>query len=262
MTIVAIDDEELALEHIESTLRTVAPDSDIHAFSYYTDLLDFARENKVDVAFLDIQMRGMLGIDLAKKLSEIYPEMNIVFTTGYSEYAVPAFDMYASAYLLKPITADDISNALCHLRHPVEEEGMKKLQAHCFGNFDIYADGIPLKFQYSKAKELLAYLIDRKGASVSMGEAIAILWEDDAEHKSYYNRVRLDLISTLSEVGFENAVNSVRGYLSINKEYFDCDYYDYLDEKEEGLSAFKGEYMEQYSWSEMTLGNLIEYEDY
>ena len=75
------------------------------------------QENRPDIAFLDIEVGYMSGMELARKIKAAHPLCNIVFCTGYSEYATQAFDLGASDYLLKPITAEKLLNALAHLRH-------------------------------------------------------------------------------------------------------------------------------------------------
>lgn len=77
------------------------------------------RENSCDIAFLDIKMRGMTGIELARQLKDIQGDINIIFVTGFSEYSLNAFRLYASDYLLKSATPDAVRQELGHLRTPV-----------------------------------------------------------------------------------------------------------------------------------------------
>lgn len=84
------------------------------------------RENSCDIAFLDIKMRGMTGIELARQLKDIQGDINIIFVTGFSEYSLNAFRLYASDYLLKPATPDAVRQALGHLRTPVRPTQTQK----------------------------------------------------------------------------------------------------------------------------------------
>ena len=114
---------------------------------------------------------------------------------------------------------------------------------------------MPIAFKYSKTKELLAYLIDRKGALCTIGELQAVIFEDDGGHESYMKSLRRDLLETLEAVGCGNAIAQQRGKLGIVPDNLDCDYYDWCDGKRMGI-VWQGEYMVQYSWSEYTAGVL------
>ena len=133
-----------------------------------------------DVAFLDIEMPGMTGLELALQMKKTCPNLNIIFVTGYSSYALEAIEMHSSGYIMKPATKDKIKTELDNLRSPIEptiEKKERNIQVHCFGNFEILLDGKPVPFHRSKAKELLAYLVDRKGAGIERAELAAALWE-------------------------------------------------------------------------------------
>lgn len=251
MDIIAVDDEMLVLKGQEILLRRVLPDAEIHTFHEARMALDYAKGAKVDVAFLDINMRLVDGLTLAKELQSLNPFVNIIFCTGYGEYAYDAHKLYASGYLMKPISEHDVREALSKLRYPVEEK--KRLQMRCFGNFEVLLDGKPLTFKYNRTKELLAYLVDRQGSFVSSRELMSILF--DRDNASYFSNLRLDLLGTFKKNGMGHVILQSRGMLGLDITTFDCDYYDYLGGKSH---AFSGEYMTQYSFSEVTLGLLME----
>ncbi len=262
MKIIAVDDEKLALEGLMTEIALAAPEAEINGFRSGGDALSYCDGQKtVDVAFLDIEMRGMSGLSLGEKLLDRYPDLNLIYTTGYSEYAVEAIGMRCSGYILKPVTADKIRRELSNLRNPIKEDEDKKLYARAFGKFDVYLDGRPVKFRYQKTKEMLAYLIDRKGELVSNADLVSVLWEDDSpdsSHISYLKNIRTDLIKTLEEGGCTDCFVRTRGEIGIVPSAIECDYYDYLENKGvEGADVlFKGEYMSQYSWGEYTLARL------
>ena len=104
MRIIVLDDEELALESMMDAVRKCVPDADIKGFGYAEDVLEYLEDNTCDCAFLDVEMSGMNGVDLARLLKEKDSHINIIFSTGYTEYRGEAFDMHASGYILKPIT--------------------------------------------------------------------------------------------------------------------------------------------------------------
>ena len=173
-----------------------------------------------------------------------------MFTTGYEHYAVEAFKLRASGYLLKPISAEDVQGEIDHIKGRHSEEAL--LTVHCFGMFEAYAQGRTLSFRRSKTKELLAFLVDCKGAGTTSREISAKLWGDDCDEdrcRNYLRQLFVDLRHTLEDAGAE-AVLIQSGYsYSLDTRRMSCDYYDYL---RTGHPEFRGEYMTQYSWSEYT----------
>lgn len=261
MKMIAVDDEKLALEGLLDAIGKVVPDAEVSGFRKTKEALEYVKQEGCDVAFLDIEMRGMSGLEFAKLLKGVNPQVNVIFTTGYGEYAGDAFGMHASGYVMKPVTPEKIKKELDELRFPIADKNEKRLCVQAFGNFEVLVDGSPVRFQYTKTKELLAYLVDRNGALCSNREIIAALWEDDDEdgsgHVSYMKNIRSDLLSTLEQVGCADVVVRQRGQMGIIPEKMKCDYFDYLKGLEEGVRAFRGEYMTQYSWGEYTLGTLL-----
>lgn len=251
MNILLVDDEQLSLENLEMIVSNVYPSANRAAFTKASKVLEYIQTASIDIAFLDIQMRGIDGLTIAKILKEHNPKVNILFCTGYSDYSLEAWNLNSSGYLLKPITEEKVRNAVANLRYPVEDK--KRVQFVCFGNFEVYCDSRPICFKYNRTKEMLAYLVDRKGAACSMKEVEAVLFEDD-QHRSYMYQIRLDLVNTLTELGIDDILVQSRGHLGIDPEKVSCDYYDYLDGK---LEVPVKEYMSQFSFSEITYATLF-----
>lgn len=259
MNIIAVDDEQLALEALVDTTKKTIIDAKVYGFLKPQLALEFAKENNVDVAFLDIKMRGMNGLELAKQLKDIKGDINIIFVTGYSEYSLDAFRLYASDYILKPATPEAIKQAMEHLRNPIIPKYTKKIRFQCFGNFEVYANEKPLVFKRTKAKELLAYLVDRKGASVTMGELMAIMWSDGEDNYSRQSNLRnliAELKHVFASVGANNVIIKSHNNIAINCEEVDCDYYDFIHHIPYAVNLYHGEYMMQYSWAEITTASL------
>lgn len=255
MIVIAVDDERYALENLVDSIQRTSPNAQIHRFRYPEDALAFAMENDVDVAFLDVEMVGMNGVELAKRLKLFHPDVNIIFSTGYGHYRDAAFDLHASGYLTKPVTPEKVKKELNDLRRPVRN--MKRIRIRAFGNFEVYLDGNPINFKYNKTKEMLAYLVDRKGALCTNGEIMAILFEDDNGHEAYFRSLRKDLADILDAAGCGEILNQQRGRIGIVPELVDCDYFDWCDGKRSMTNAFHGEYMTQYSWGEYTNAMLL-----
>lgn len=254
MIVIAVDDERFALENLVESIRQASSDAQIHRFRYPEDALDFAKGNHVDVAFLDVEMVGMNGVELAELLKLHHPDINIIFSTGYGHYRNVAFDLHASGYLTKPITAEKVKKELENLRRPICKQ--KRVRIRAFGNFEVYLDGNPISFKYSKTKEMLAYLVDRKGALCTNGEIIAILFEEDIGHESYFRSLRKDMTDILETAGCSEILSQQRGRIGIVPELVDCDYFNWCNGQMSGVNAYHGEYMNQYSWSEYTNARL------
>ena len=256
MIVIAVDDERFALENLAESIEKASPEAQIHRFRYPEDALDFAKENHVDVAFLDVEMISMNGVELAERLKLYHPDINIIFSTGYGHYRDAAFDLHASGYLTKPITPEKVKKELNNLRRPIRNP--KRVRIRAFGNFEVYLDGNPISFKYSKTKEMLAYLVDRKGALCTNGEIMAVLFEDDNGHEAYFRSLRKDLTDVLEMAGCSEVLSQQRGRIGIIPELVDCDYFNWCSGKRSGGNTFQGEYMTQYSWGEYTNAMLID----
>ena len=255
MIAIAVDDEVLMLGALVAAIQ-VSPDiSEVSQFSGCDEALAFVKENPIDVAFLDINMRGMGGLALAEKIRSVCSDCKIVFCTGYEEYAIPAFKLHASGYLMKPVSAKDVQAEIDNIKGIRQRE--KPLTVKCFGNFEVYAKGEKLTFKRSKTKELLAFLVDRNGAGVTVAEIGVALWENDKDQKNqnYIHQLFHDLRQSLEAIGMEEVFERNNYFYSVNPEKIDCDYYTYL---KTGKPEFRGEYMSQYSWAEETCGLLWE----
>lgn len=255
MNILAVDDEELALEGLLDAIRQAAPEAEVHGFAYPEDALAFADSHPCAVAFLDVEMAELDGVELAGQLKTRNPNVNIIFATGFGQYRGAAFDLHASGYLTKPITVEKVRRELAELRRPLPEG--KRIRVQTFGNFEVYLDGKPIVFKYSKTKELFAYLVDRRGALCTNGEIIAALFPDNENHDAYLRSLRKDLTDTLGASGCGAVLERQRGSLGVVPEQIDCDYYDWCAGRR-GESLYRGEYMAQYSWGEFTNAMLAQ----
>lgn len=254
MRILAADDEAIALEQLVEAIREASPGAELISFQKPRELLRYAQENPYDVAFLDIEMGAVSGIEVAKQLKIWNPKVNLIFVTGYDQYMAEAFRLHASGYVCKPATVADIREELEGLRTPVLPEKKNQLVERCFGTFDVFVNGKSLEFQRNKTKELLAYLIDRRGSAVTSGELRAVLWEDNGDDKSkstYLQMLKKDLVSTLQRAGVADVLILSWNKYAVNPEKISCDFYAYLNDKPAGVRAYNGEYMTQYSWGEM-----------
>ena len=254
MKAIAVDDEIYMLEALQEAVEESSDIERVEAFSSCSAALAYAAENPVDIAFLDINMRGIGGLGLAEKLIELHPRCKIVFCTGYGEYAVSAFQLHASGYLMKPITAEAVQKEIDHVKGVKATE--KLLTIKCFGNFEVLYNDEVLPFKRKKAKELLAVLVDRNGAGLTAKQICAVLFPDDtddAKNSAYLRQLVMDLKNTLRTVGAEEVLRHDTPYYRIATNLVKCDYLSFM---ENGKPGFTGEYMSQYSWAEETCAML------
>lgn len=260
-----VDDEMNSAMDLQEVLSFVEADSEAEIRTEAEDALNYLREKKgqLEAIFLDMQLRGILGIELYDQLKDIDPNVPIVFVTAYDQYALQSWKVHAAGYVLKPADPAEIKDVLAFIRStsaPAEEE--KKLQIRCFGNFEVFYDGKPLAFKRSRSKEVLAYLIDRNGEFSSGDEICDALWEDsfeDQKNKGYLRQLFYDIQHALESCGEEDILIHRRNQYAIDVEKLDCDYYRYLNHEEGARELFTGEYMSQYSWAEERLGYLLFY---
>jgi len=255
----AVDDEYFALELLKNALEEVAGGSTVYLCRDVRSALDTAQKNKIDVAFLDIHMPEMNGIELAGKLKQLNPKVNIVFATGFSEHMKEGIDLRISGYLLKPVTASAIKTELENLRNPIEWNREKRIKILTFGNFDVFIDGNLLKFERKQAKEILAYLVDKRGTSVSYPELAAMLWEDEEYDRTKQKNLQVyvaSLVKTLNATGINDLILRNRQGLLVNTKIVDCDYFRFLEGDTRAINSFTGQYMSAYSWAEFTVGYL------
>lgn len=140
MQVLIVDDEEMVLQETKETVEMELPDRKIICTSSALEAVKIAGRRKIDIAFLDIEMPGMDGLELAEKIKKRNPETNIVFVTAYEEYALRAFGIFASGYLMKPLRREDVEKAIHNLRYP-QADREKGLRVQCFGNFEVFYGG-------------------------------------------------------------------------------------------------------------------------
>ena len=260
MLIFAIDDERPSLNAAKRIISEACPDAEIMAYKDACEALKTIAEDgiKPDVAFCDIEMPGVNGLEFAVQMKNVSPDTKIVFVTGYLKYAIDAFKVHVHGYIMKPLTVEAVLEELDAIPD-ISSPELERLNIRCFGHFEVFWHGEPLLFQRKKTKEMLAFLIDREGASCTVAEIAGALWEENPDSKTAGQRVRnliYDLRSTLHEIGMENVLIRDRHQIAIRRDMIDCDYYKMLAGDMAWVNAYKGEYMVDYSWAELTAGKL------
>ena len=116
--VILVDDRKLVLSGGLPVLEETLPNASIAGFTDGKEAIEYAKANRLSLAFLDIELRGMSGFELCRALLEINPRTNIIFLTAYSEYSLDAWETGASGFMLKPITVEGVQKQLQKLRYP------------------------------------------------------------------------------------------------------------------------------------------------
>ena len=259
MTILCVDDERLLMEDTTALCRGLDRVDRAVGFTRPAEALRWLEKETADIVLLDIDMPGMNGLELAAEIRKIRPDIPIIFLTGYEQYALNAYEVHPAGYLLKPVNRDKLASEIAYAYRAARQEPACRVEAHTFGNFDLLVDGKPVSFKQARCKELMAYLIDRQGASVTRREAFAILWEDRLYTRSMQKQLDAlirSMRTTLTDLGVGEIFEIRSGGMRVNPELISCDAWRYLAGDPEARQAFRGEYMSNYSWAELSSGAL------
>lgn len=256
MKALCIDDEPYVLQQNMHICREAKCFLSVDGVKNAEDALSYLETNEVDFVFLDINMPKTNGLSLYEIIKQKYPQIALVFVTGYSEYALTAFQLHADGYLTKPLSVEDIQAEVNNIKRQKQRFLVNSnIYIQTFGNFEIYVNGNTVKFERKKAKELLAYLVDKRGTSVVRAELASIFWENELYNHSKQKQLDVyiqSLKKTLKEYGISFIFEIEKGELRVNPASFKCDYYDFIDDKEEAKQAYCDNYMDAYYWSENT----------
>ena len=263
MKVICVDDEQPVLDNFRLTVRGFSEIETLHLFKKGEEAIKWAEKNPVDVAFLDIEMSDINGIELARRLKKIDRNIRIVFVTAFEQYALQAFNVEAIGYLLKPYTRDEVKKEL-EKASLIRPRPKKKVEVKTIPNFVVLVDGKVLYLEREKVKELFALLIDRAEAGITAGDAIACLWPErpaDEKTQTLYRVTFHRLIESLKEAEIENIIGTEGRRKFIIKEQIECDLYHILSGNTEYIKKHNGDYMSEYSWAESRNAQLIRIKD-
>lgn len=270
MKIIYVDDEKSSRMNFHYDTKDIKAINSVEYFESGSEAIKYCEQNQVNAAFLDIDLRDMTGIELAKKLKEINKKTEVVFITGHEGFALQAYRNGGRAYLVKPYMPQELEETFELLQKITKsteseihtnEDMQGRVKIRTFGRFDLYIDNSPVVFKTAKSKELFAFLVDNKGASVTNAEIFTALWEDKLYTKSTSSYVRKTIAmlkEKLQELNIIELVNFERNALSINMRQFNndfakCDYYSIMNEEITHLREYNGYYMLQYAWAEESI---------
>jgi two-component SAPR family response regulator len=181
--VLLVDDEEDALNLLEILLHQAGDVEIAGRFVNPVHAIEALNAAHVDAVFLDIEMPGMTGMATARKMREIQPHLQIIFTTAHAEYAVEAFEIQSTDYLLKPLAPDRLQQAVSRIRQAghaaFRTQDRSDVSIRCMGGFSIalpHDAGRPLTWKTNKEKEICAFLVHHEGKHVDTAFIIESVW--------------------------------------------------------------------------------------
>jgi two-component SAPR family response regulator len=195
------------------------------------------------------------GITLAARIKQISPQTAILFLTAYKEYAFDAYAVHPTGYLLKPVSQEKLASEVRYACAGTRQSSYSHIHIKTFGTFDVYVEDRPVSFKLAKAKEILAYLVDKQGSGVTRSELFAAVWEDSLYDRRMQKQLDVyirSLRETLQEYGIPEIMEMEKGVLRVKPETFICDAYLFYSGDSDTINAYRGEYMSSYSWASMT----------
>ena len=256
MQILCVDDEALVLGLTVSLCRELPQAPEVTGVQTAAAAIAWLGDHHADIALLDINLPDSDGLTLAAGIKEKSPDTAIIFLTGYTQYAVEAFRLHVSGYLLKPVNAQRLREEVEYaLSAGKPKQPTSRVSVRTFGEFDLLVDNSPVTFPRARAKELLAYLVDRQGGSITRANAFAVLWEDVPYNRSMQKQLDVvirSLRTTLESYGVGDILEMKKGSMRICPEKIDCDLYRFIEGDIDAIDAYRGEYMNAYSWASLT----------
>lgn len=225
MRAIIVDDEQPALDMLRLLLEEDGRVSVEGVHKKPREALEALAETRPDVAFLDVDMPQMNGMELARRLREESEQVEIIFVTAYSQYALDAFRHSALDYVLKPLTPEAIVEAVNRLykRRPVGELQSEALPREAapalpkvlpFGGLELMdTSGRTIRWRTLKTREMLAYFLVKEGQSVSKWDLLADLWPDlnEEQSRSHLHTTLYKLKKAVREAGGRDCIGYVSG---------------------------------------------------
>lgn len=228
MRIAAVDDETHVLERFKRMVAGV-PELDLCGlFETGEQLLAYLRGNPLDAVFLDVEMPGVSGLQLSEQILNLNDNIEIIFVTAFNQYAVEAFELQAMDYIMKPLTEERLGKTIKRLLKTKKMAAPpEKPFIQCLGDFEVFSNGKALTWKSFKAKEVLAFLVHKKGVPVGWEKITDAVWPDYNSEKAQANfhATNYLLRKRLAEAGMAQILDSERGNYRIAADKFDCDVY-------------------------------------
>ena len=276
VNVIIVDDENLAVDYMEAMLNRFDYISVVGKYYNPFDALNNLANNQIDIAFLDIHMPEFSGIELAKAIIEQSPHTQIVFTTGHDTYAIKAFELYATDYLLKPLTfariEKSVKRCMEQLKHtpkqPKETYTVCAFHSLTFIKNNNWEQPIIIRWRTAKVRSIFCYLLHYNHVTISKDALIELFWPEldlDKAYTQLYNtvyQIRKGLTDHGIPIEIKNLgdayslqLNDVKYHVQLFKERIQNlspINENNIDEYHQVLNYYRGEFLkdENYLWTE------------
>lgn len=272
MKVILVDDEPLAIEMLEILLAKI---DSMDIVGKYTDpekAFSALAHIDVEVAFLDMEMGSTHGLQFAEKLISKYPHIEVIFVTAYPQFALDAFEVSAIDYILKPVNPLRLKKAVKKVRERIVsyrenretiDVNEQRLFVQTLGTFKLFThDNNEVKWRTKKAKELFAYLFNRREQAVSREHIMEELWGDLPEDRAsnLMHTTIYQVRKAIKDVGFENPITLVNELYTLDVPLkSDLEQLESIfqsthilsDDVQKAISLYVGDYLgeEDYRWA-------------
>ncbi|MFR1051994.1 MAG: zinc-ribbon domain-containing protein [Lachnospirales bacterium] len=259
MRTIIVDGDRSQLQQFARSSKGIRDIQIVGQFESDLEALMYAKNNPVELAFLNISTSSAGGIMLAKELRKIRDKMLIVFTSESSRWLSDANGAGGDYFLIKPYSREKLELAMERIRL-LARRLRKELYIQTFGDFQVFRGDklIPLR---GKTKEILALLVTRRGKEITNREIYSTLWpgrEYSNRAMSVYYNAFGRLSRDLRKEGCENLIFSTTQGKHVNTELFDCDYYIWKDTPPSEREEVEEPFLSQYAWARGILENRKE----
>ena len=200
MIALCVDDEPIMLTLLQKAVEASSDIDEVVAFGKTNDALAWAETHHFDVAFLDVELHGVKGTEIARRLREKSPYLPIIFCTGYSEYALDAMRLHADGYLLKPIHAEDVQNELDRLNGRSRTKPLLYISDNGMTFKD--KNGEAFAFRRGRTYDLVRLLVEADGVPLTKEDLCDQLFGTASgfyeKNNNYFSKLTGDLSATLA----------------------------------------------------------------
>ena len=264
--VMVVDDERPALEELSECLSAQEQVAEVYRFRKPREALTMFTELSPDLVFLDIEMRGMNGLELAGYIQQLGTSAEIVFVTAYNEHAITAFDLCALDYVLKPLNPQRIKQTLERFARVTKDRGRGEIASsveavgadsmvtvatrpigvHLFGPITVTGKYGDIVWNSSKSRELFVYLLlhPQVGLAQLIDDVFPEFNLDSATH--YVHTCLYRIRKSLKECGLGQEITidyRNKRYETTFAEHVPVDYEHFMgaDSAEHRIERYKGE---------------------
>lgn len=241
LRIAVVDEDEVSLHLIRLILEKIEGVQSIACFSCPLEALALISQLNIDAVFLEGDMSGLNGIELANALRQNNKHLEVVFVAAHERYAVDAFKLNAVHYILKPIAYEMVENAVQRL---IDKSRSSKLESspdpgfnpslrfQLFGGFSIYKSNqeVIIKWPTSKTEELFALLLVYCKSGISKWKLMDLLWSEASPQKAQQNlyTTMFRLKKALAASGLQVLIEKTGGRYQVSSDQLSIDYFEFM----------------------------------